>query len=245
MNLDEALEQVASAPTLLVATDFDGTLSEIVEDPGRAEPIEGAVDILGRLATLEGTRVAVVSGRAHADLIDRLGSLLGVQLIGEHGNDFGEEADDDQRMPPIKRFVDELNDELGPFRVEVKKKSIAVHTRALPNDKTQAVANAIQRWVLNNGWAGLLAGKEVFEISLASSTKADAVANLRDQDDAVVVFFGDDVTDESVFKSLNPRDVGVKVGSGPTSANQRVADPSEVVATMRKLLNLRQARSSQ
>jgi len=42
--------------------DFDGTLSEIVDDPASARPRDGAVDALTRLAASFG-RVAVVSGR--------------------------------------------------------------------------------------------------------------------------------------------------------------------------------------
>ncbi len=46
----------------LIATDFDGTLAPIVDDPALATPIEGSIPVLQRLAEVAG-EVAIVSGR--------------------------------------------------------------------------------------------------------------------------------------------------------------------------------------
>jgi trehalose 6-phosphate phosphatase len=54
-----------------VITDFDGTLSPIVDDPAAARPLPGVVDALHALAASYG-RVAVVSGRPTSFLRDRL-----------------------------------------------------------------------------------------------------------------------------------------------------------------------------
>ena len=54
-----------------VVTDFDGTLSPIVDDPATAGPLPGVVDVIHELAETFG-RVAVVSGRPIAFLRDRL-----------------------------------------------------------------------------------------------------------------------------------------------------------------------------
>jgi trehalose 6-phosphate phosphatase len=56
----EALRADPAAAALL--SDFDGTLSPIVDDPAAAAPLPGAVDVLHELAARYG-RVAVVSGR--------------------------------------------------------------------------------------------------------------------------------------------------------------------------------------
>ena len=52
----------------LVATDYDGTLAPIVDDPAAAVPAPGAVAALAMLAGRAGT-VAVITGRAAADVI--------------------------------------------------------------------------------------------------------------------------------------------------------------------------------
>lgn len=81
-----------SWPDLLVAPaetgvflDFDGTLSPIVVDPTQSQPVAGAVDALGRLAE-RFARVAVVSGRPVAFLVDRLDlDSSGVHAYGLYG----------------------------------------------------------------------------------------------------------------------------------------------------------------
>src|ERR1700731_446217 len=65
----------------LVATDYDGTLAPIVDDPAAAVPAPGAVAALAMLAGRAGT-VAVITGRDATDAVC-LGSLADVPgLIG-------------------------------------------------------------------------------------------------------------------------------------------------------------------
>src|SRR5699024_5394109 len=54
-DLAAALRRAATAPTLLVACDYDGTLAPFVDDPTRAVPAPGAVEAVKRLAELPHT----------------------------------------------------------------------------------------------------------------------------------------------------------------------------------------------
>ena len=54
-DLDQALEAIARVPILLVATDYDGTLSPIVDNPDDAKPVRESIIALRALATLSGT----------------------------------------------------------------------------------------------------------------------------------------------------------------------------------------------
>lgn len=67
-----------------MVTDFDGTLAPIVADPGQAAPLAGSAGRLERLAARYG-RVAVVSGRPVHYLLDHLGAVRGVELVGLYG----------------------------------------------------------------------------------------------------------------------------------------------------------------
>src|SRR5579859_6499352 len=67
----------------LVATDFDGTLAPIVNEPGAARPLPGVLELLTRLTALV-MAVAVISGRAEADL-KRLLPVPGLRLLGDYG----------------------------------------------------------------------------------------------------------------------------------------------------------------
>jgi trehalose 6-phosphate phosphatase len=82
----------------------------------------------------------------------------------------------------------------------------------------------------------VLEGKMVIELSLASLTKLDAVNRLR-RDGGLVLYLGDDVTDEDVFEGLSPEDVGVKVGEGETAAQYRVEGVDDVRRILHTLLD--------
>src|SRR5687768_18500722 len=76
----------ADPATATIVTDFDGTLSTIVEDPASAVPLPGACDVVHALAATYG-RVAVVSGRPVAFLAHHLGAVeeTGIVLSGIYG----------------------------------------------------------------------------------------------------------------------------------------------------------------
>jgi trehalose 6-phosphate phosphatase len=69
------------------------------------------------------------------------------------------------------------------------------------------------------------------------ASKGDAVTALRTELGAkVVVYVGDDVTDEHAFAALGRDDVTVKVGAGETIAQYRVTGPDDVVEALTALV---------
>ncbi len=77
---DLLAQLAANAGSAGVFSDFDGTLSAIVDDPASARPLPGSADVLGRLAERL-LMVAVVSGRPGAFLAEHLGGR-GLTLRG-------------------------------------------------------------------------------------------------------------------------------------------------------------------
>ena len=87
--LASAAEAFEAAPPLLgrrllIASDFDGTLSRLVLDPWRAGIIPGAQRALRRLAVVPGAHVALISGRTVPDLAARA-RIGGISYHGDHG----------------------------------------------------------------------------------------------------------------------------------------------------------------
>ena len=83
VDLNSALAPFVAAPTAsVVAVDFDGTLSPIVDDPGAAVLVEGAADVLVRLSSVV-DELAVISGRPLAYLDARLPP--GLTMVGLYG----------------------------------------------------------------------------------------------------------------------------------------------------------------
>jgi len=67
-DLIERIDQLAQVPQLLVASDYDGTLAPLVDDPMLAVPDRESSVALRSLANLDHTEVGVISSRALRDL---------------------------------------------------------------------------------------------------------------------------------------------------------------------------------
>jgi trehalose 6-phosphate phosphatase len=74
-----------AAPAHLAAMclDFDGTLAPIVDDPNKARPLPGTVELLGHLAA-RFAAVALLSGRP-ADYLAEHAAAPGVRYLGLYG----------------------------------------------------------------------------------------------------------------------------------------------------------------
>lgn len=234
------IEQLAEARHLLVCVDYDGTISPIVSDPQAARPLPEAVKALEALTSLPDTTVAVVSGRALANLREVARLPVGIHLVGSHGA----EVDDPLQLDAAQqRLLDQCTSAAADLvarvpgaHIETKPGSIAIHVRRC---EPRAGAELIRSIVMGPGrYPGVLGrhGKEVIELSVAHAQKADAVRSLRQRFDAsTVLFIGDDLTDESVFADLSGQDVGIKVGPGDSAALWRVEAPTDVALLLNRL----------
>lgn len=234
-----ALSALSGVETLVVASDFDGTLSKIVKHPADAGPYPGALEALTKLSGLPGTTVALVSGREVASLRAVSGARPPIRLVGSHGAETEDGvigAVDSELLTRIIDTLDEIAARSPGVTVEPKPAGVALHVRnASPADATAALTRARQ---LSRSWeAKVTEGKAVLEFSVLHTDKGEAVAGLRADFGAdAVAFLGDDVTDETVFARLSGVDVGVKVGSGDTHAGFRVPDQAAAVAALEYLL---------
>ncbi len=239
-ELVDAFRRVAGVPRLLVACDYDGTLSPIVDDPSAAVPHAPAVAALIRLAELEDVGTAIISGRSRDTLATFVKAPPSVVLIGDHGA--WPSVVDSQAGRTVSAIWEALLAVAADFDgavVEPKSLGAAFHYRHVL-DKDQASAAA--RAVATRFGARVIEGKQVVELALGDGDKGTAIRGLQVRESYdCIVFFGDDVTDEDAFAVLGDDDVGVKVGEGPTLARYRVADPVEVAQALEILAAERKA----
>ncbi|WP_024794298.1 trehalose-phosphatase [Tomitella biformata] len=248
LELRRALVAVARSPRLLVASDYDGTVAPIVNNPDDAFPHPGSVRALRSLASLPATTAAVISGRALRDLATLSRLPVEVQLVGSHGSEF--DIGFIQEIAPAARdLLVELIAELRTIAaahpgvtIETKPASVALHVRnASPDDGDQAL-DAVRAGAATWTDVQVTEGKAVIELSVIPTDKGNALEILRHQAAAsATVFLGDDVTDEKAFRRLRGPDVGVKVGEGPTGATHRVTDTEDVARILAFLLEERRA----
>ncbi|WP_420112108.1 trehalose-phosphatase [Pseudactinotalea sp.] len=258
--LDAALTAFAAAPSRVVALDFDGVLAPLVPRPEDAAPLPQTRAALERIAQEDSTHLGLVSGRAVGDPALRRAAPPSTAIIGSHGaergfvDEHGEltagppELDDDQLAlrTRLREEAAALTEAVPGSWVEEKPTAIVVHTRPVTDEHA---ARTLERDSIDRlgSLPGVraIAGKRVVELSVAHTTKGDAVALLRTgyptrelPADVPVLFIGDDVTDEDALSALGPDDIGIKVGEGETSARHRVEDPTAVGLVLARLAEL-------
>ncbi|MDR6198118.1 trehalose 6-phosphate phosphatase [Microbacterium sp. SORGH_AS428] len=251
------LESLAHTPRLLVALDFDGTLSPLVDEPMSARMIPAARRALDALAALPVTDVALVSGRSLADLrvISEHTDDSLFHLAGSHGAETwhpgaraGEgDADDPADRQLLSELVAEseriIADVDGAW-VEPKAFGLGLHTRLARPEAAQAAQREIDALMAERapGWRRRT-GRDILEFAFRHEGKDQAVAALRERLGATAVLFaGDDVTDEDALRSLGEGDLGVHVGAGDSAASVSVEDPAALAALLDRLARLRAQR---
>lgn len=233
-----AVAGVAASDRLLVALDFDGTLSPLEDEPMDARMLPAARTAVDALVSAPGTLVALVSGRSLSDLqiIAEHREDSPLLLAGSHGAEFwipGEGVvthDDDPGdaalRDELRTHAEEKTAGLAGVWIEPKRFGFGVHTRkSTPEDSAEAnrlvdalVAAEAPHWRRRTG-------HNIVEYAFRHEGKDSAIAELRARTDAsAVVFAGDDVTDEDALRSLGAGDLGVHVGKGETAATLSVAD---------------------
>jgi trehalose 6-phosphate phosphatase len=248
-QLRAALTQLAGVDRLLVALDFDGVVSPIVERAEDARPLPATAAAVVRLAALPETWTAYVSGRALTSLLKVASPDDRTLLIGSHGAEvrLGAEEhpvalDPDQRdaLADLHRTFTEVSTQAPGTWVEEKPAGRVLHTRQADRDDAAAAVAAARRQLTGRGDIFLKDGKEVLEGSVVHATKGEGLAFLRQVTEAeAVLFAGDDVTDEDGFRALESGDVGIKVGPGETAAGFRVESPQDVAEVVGLLAELR------
>jgi len=201
--------------------DFDGTIVDIAPTPDSVQVPLSLRRALARLVDRTGGAVALVSGRAVADL-DRFFAPLRLPIVGVHGaelrllNGAATEKRDATALEP--RLRHKLVGLAGSGVVaEDKGLSIALHYRLAP-ERAAAIRAAVDR-ICAEPWdtpIEVLPGKAVIEIKHAGFSKGTGVRELMTHAPfrgRTPVFIGDDTTDETVFAILPELDgIGFSVG---------------------------------
>lgn len=252
-QLRDAIEALADVPLLLVAMDFDGTLSPLCDIPADARALPAAAETLAELSELENTVTALLSGRDLASLRAVANPPEATLLVGSHGAErwapgrfsagLGELRlgnDQERALAAARELLAAVAARYPGTTLEDKPAGVVLHVRRA-EFAVGAAALREARTVLDGLAAvSVLDGKAVLEASVVSADKGSALSWLREVVDAdAVLFAGDDVTDEHAFAVLAGTDVGIKVGSGTTRARYRVEGTGNVPALLQAVLDVR------
>jgi len=237
---ESPVARIQPAEVLLV-TDFDGTLADIVQDPAGARAQPEALAAIHELVRLLAD-VVVLSSRPPAQL-ESLVPLSGVRLIGDSGLALPRHA--------LKEALDRFNADASKILeripgawLEVKPASTAIHFRNTDMTGDQMLA-LLQPLLDGARLAGSL-GRKVIQVHAPKEGNSTALAALIPSDaPGGVICFGDDENDRSMFEYICNLDiphtcVGVWSPEAPLGLFDRcdmvVPGPSGAVAVLEEIV---------
>jgi len=235
VSLPETLPPVVDAPLFFL--DYDGTLSELRDDPMKAFPHPEVMDLLPKL--MADAPLWIITGRHLRDL----GQLLPLQVpaVGLHGVQEGVLGKTfEAAMPRAAHLAIQKMKAAAPVMedvwIEDKEHAFAVHYRGARD--IPSVEKRLDEWLSDTpNELVIIRGKHVVELRPESISKGHAVVRLAEAHrDRRPIYIGDDTTDEEAFQALGEEAVTVKVGQGDTAARYRLPDVASVVAYLRKYL---------
>lgn len=225
--------------------DLDGTLVEIVRHPSLTEASPRLRRLLPRLPALCDGAVAVISGRRIED-VDRILAPHSFLAAGVHGlerrgvDGSFSSFEPGESLAQMRRKVEPFVARHEGVWIEDKKTAFAVHYRGRPEleDDVHRFVGELQQQTPPD--IEILLGNCVFEIKPGAFDKGRAIELFMTEPPfagRTPVFIGDDVTDETGFRSVNAMGgVSVKVGDGPTIARWRLADTDAVLDWLERLV---------
>jgi len=218
--------------------DFDGTLVDIVEHPEAVAVDPDLPAILTRLQERLGGALAIISGRPIRFLDERFAPHR-FDIAGLHGLEHRIGGRlclcDPDDHPQLREAVERLGEIVAPkpgVLIEDKGCSVAIHWRLAPQEKDFALATAHAAVeALGSGYR-VQHGKAVAEILPSAAGKGKIIEKFLQQapyQGRRPVFAGDDLTDESAFKTVNAcGGLSIRIGAGETIARERLGTPSDL-----------------
>ena len=241
-------EAVLAASRVWIFLDYDGTLVPFAGRPRDAAPTPRVLDLIGQLARRRSFRVALVSGRPKEDLDTWFGEIDGLWLAAEHGAAVRAPGGSWEPLRPshpvgwkarVRPVLEHVSDRTPGSFIEEKEYSLVWHYRMAHPEFGEWLANdltAMLEGMLAETELRALRGQKSVEVRLAWANKGELGARLISAEPGLILAVGDDRTDEDLFERLPADAWTVHVGSGPSRARFRLADPEAVLSALEALV---------
>ena len=241
----DLVTQYREAGHRLIMLDYDGTLVGFEDEPMDAVPTPELMQLLERLSGDDKNRVVINSGRNRHTLDQWFGQLPALILAAEHGACYKENGRWHNNVEDLE-WDENISDIMEAFArktpgawVEHKEVALAWHYREV--DPWMGMLRAKQLMqalfpICSDINLQILNGNKVVEVKpndYSKGTEAERLCAQNDYD--FVMAIGDDVTDESMFRSLPGDAVTIKVGFVSDEARYCLHKQEEVLPFLNKL----------
>jgi len=226
-----------------VVLDYDGSLAPITEEPAQAHMRPETRRLLDELIQL--FPVAVISGRALADVVKMLDGAPVLWVVGNHGAEWSELHADtgktEQRLRAWRQVLEERLGDIPGVVIEDKRLSLSVHFRRALD--WRGAERAVRKVVSQLEGVRVLGGKQVVNlVPQGAPHKGMALERIRMMLGCdLALYVGDDDTDEDVFALQQPdRLLTIRVGASADSrADYFLRQQEEIDELLSILVELR------
>lgn len=231
----------AARPSLLL--DYDGTLAPFRVDRFKAQPWAGVRELLNQIQSQGRTRLVVVTGRPAQEILPLLRIEPAPEVWGLHGAErlhVDGRRDFQQLSPTVRAELDALSAQLKREAtgglIEEKPNAIVMHWRGVPPVRAKAIekrTRALFEPATRMNDLSLLEFEAGLELR-SGRDKGGAVAAILAETSGPkhhpAAYLGDDLTDESAFRAIKGRGLGVLVRRLPrsTAADVWLRPPQEL-----------------
>jgi len=258
-HIDKFFEQTEHIQSLfknkepIIFLDYDGTLTPIVATPDLAVLSEEMRLTVKELAAK--VKVSIVSGRATDDVQSKvkLDGLFyagshGFEIVDPHGNvKINQEAEAVcSTIVEVYHKLSEKVKEIEGSLVEDVKYTISCHYRLVKEEDVPKIKQAVDDILVEYRSLRVTHGKKVFELRPKIDWhKGKAVEWILDvigfdPNKHVVVYIGDDTTDEDAFTAIDAKGFGILVAEDirPTEAKYWINNTHDVKGVLEYFIKL-------
>ena len=243
-------QTIRKAGKALLLFDFDGTLSQIERNPGDAQLDERLKPLLAKLLMIKNITLGIVSGRALFDIEKRVG-LKNIIYAGNHGLEahgngirFTHPRSESLRknIEVIMREASQGTRIRGLF-IENKGPTGSIHYRNVaPRElgRVLSLVNRIKPLCERKGFC-FRQGKKVFDIIPELKWGKGAFVQWLEKETGrpLVVYTGDDATDEDVFRAMKKEGISIRVGElKGSAASYYLQSQRDMPALLKRLIDL-------
>jgi len=223
----------------IIFLDYDGTLVGFKSNIAQAYPDKELMELIDKLSEDPVNDVVLISGRKHENLGEWFGDK-NIYLIAEHGSWFKQQNTSwhkisglsDTWKSEIYPILDTYVDRTPGTFIEEKTYSLVWHYRNAQKGLGELRATELMnnlKYLASDKGLQLLPGDKVLEVKNIEINKGKAaVLQVEKADYDFIIAFGDDYTDDDVFKALPDSAITIKVGSNLSAAKFYLRNPAEV-----------------
>lgn len=247
------IEKMKQALKIRLFLDYDGTLVKIAATPDQAIIQKDTLALLRNLN--QHHDVYILSGRPK-EFLDSQFKNENFSLVAEHGGYFKKphlpwqnrvNSDLSQWYKDAEHIMEDYAKHVPLSFVEKKEACLVWHYRKSPEEFANAQAKKLQEELqvsLSNQPMSVSNGSKIIEAKAIECNKGYFLRSLlQNEHEALNICIGDDRTDEDAFSALGQQDITIKIGTGPTLAEFRISDQTQVTKFLENLIQFRKEKN--